>query len=315
MKTAFVYFTLNAESSCDWEAALAAVAHQSFEVDLKLVVDSESTDRTVELAESRGWEVHTVKRRNFNHGLTRDEILRHLDRRGFDIAVYASQDAVPEGNNSVKNLVDYLVGNQLIGVYGRQSCTGDTHPLNQWQKMRCYPDESFVKGKENIPDMGLMTAFCSNTFAAWKIRDFLRYGGFPATNFGEDMLASARIILAGGKIGYCAEATCKHVHPATWRFLFVRGYEIGYMHGRTPWLLKVFGTAERSQKNLSISGSIVIPLAVKYAGYLLGKLIGRLMGRNHAYRENGNEQRPSLSGCSAVTEVRPEQELTEKSRE
>ena len=47
----------------------------------KLIVDSESTDGTAELAKNFGVEVLTIPRRTFNHGATRQFALEHLQKK------------------------------------------------------------------------------------------------------------------------------------------------------------------------------------------------------------------------------------------
>ena len=68
MKTAVVVPTLNAVKRGFWYELLRAIAEQRLRIDLKLVVDSESNDQTVELASALGWKCLRISRRRFNHG-------------------------------------------------------------------------------------------------------------------------------------------------------------------------------------------------------------------------------------------------------
>ena len=78
---------------------------------------------------------------------------------------------------------------------------------------RSYPPYSIIKSKNDIEKYGISTAFCSDSFAAYKISDLLAAGGFPKTDFAEDMLAAAQIILSGKLVYYNAEAEVFHSHP------------------------------------------------------------------------------------------------------
>ncbi len=273
MKTAVVICTLNAATACNWEETLRQLSLQSFRADLYLIADSESGDRTVEMAREYGWQVQTVRRRNFNHGETRNGILSDLQRAGFDAVVFLSQDVVPANRESVRLLVEYLTGHDAAVAYGRQI------PLRKdgadaWQRMNCYPEHSEVRSAADIPARRLMTAFCSNAFSVWNIRKALANGGFPHTCFGEDMLLAATCILAGERIGYCAEAVCRHGHSGQALELFKRGIAVGRFHADYPWLLDKFGGIERPvMRKVNPATLKILPaLAVKYLGYRAGRL-------------------------------------------
>jgi len=274
MKTALVICSLNATQSGRWEETLRQIAGQSQQPDCCILADSESGDRTVEIFRRFDWQVQTVPRREFNHGATRRDILCRLARDGFDLAVFVSQDVVLENCESLRALTDYLVANQAAAVYGRQ-LSRQTGGLDNWQRQICYPAESMLKTKADIPKKGLMTAFCSDAFCVWDIAKAIRHGNFPDTDFGEDMLLAARCILGGETIGYAAAATCWHEHPASLPSLFRRGCAIGRMHAQNPWLKANFGNFEtaatRKIKYNADTLKLLPAMTVKYAGILFGK--------------------------------------------
>src|ERR1700744_3407525 len=68
-----------------------------------MIVDSESTDDTVELAHASGFQVRTVKRAEFNHGGTRQMAAEAQPQA--EILVYMTQDAVLAGPNALLDLV------------------------------------------------------------------------------------------------------------------------------------------------------------------------------------------------------------------
>ena len=267
MKTAVVVPTLNAVKRGFWYELLRAIAEQQLRIDLKLIVDSDSSDQTVELAAAHGWKCLRHDRRNFNHGTTRARIVRYLASKGFDTVIFLSQDVVLSEPGTLKKLTDFLWKHpEISGCCGKQISLHEK-TLNAWQRERCYPNVSHVKSAADIPRDGLMAAFFSNAFAAWKIQDLIRFGNFPKTDFGEDMLLAAHILENGGAIGYCAEAIAIHEHSNAPFELFRRGWQIGRFHSLNPDLLRKFRSSSVRIARKNIPAAIVVPLAVKAAGY------------------------------------------------
>lgn len=276
MKVAVVICTLNAvRGNNDWEAALRQIADQSLQADLYLIVDSQSDDETIETARRHKWTVQSVMRRSFNHGKTRNDILHFLQQQAFDIVIFISQDVVLDNRGSLWEMIDFLNTNHLAAAYGRQ-ITMTERGFDTWQRRRCYPESSEIKSWQNVSEKGLMTAFCSNAFCAWDINKALENGGFPDTDFGEDMLLAAKSLLAGDKIGYCARAVCRHEHSQDLPALFKRGVAIGKFHAQNRWLKERFGGIERTaMQKWTMNSAIlqIIPgLLIKYIGYQCGKI-------------------------------------------
>ncbi len=266
MKTAVVVPTLNAVKRGCWYELLRAIAEQQLQIDLKLIVDSDSSDQTVELAAALGWKCLRHDRRNFNHGTTRARIVRYLASKGFDTVIFLSQDVVLSEPGTLKKLTDFLwMHPEISGCCGKQISLHEK-TLNAWQRERCYPNASRIRTAADIPRDGLMAAFFSNAFAAWKIRDLIRFGNFPKTDFGEDTLLAAHIIENGGAVGYCAEAIAIHEHSNAPFELFRRGWQIGSFHRRNPDLLRKFRDSSLIARK-SIPAGVILPLAIKAMGY------------------------------------------------
>ena len=266
MKTAVVVPTLNAVKRGCWYELLRAIAEQHLQIDLKLIIDSDSTDQTVELAVALGWKCLRHDRRNFNHGLTRARIVRYLASKGFDTVIFLSQDVVLSEPGTLEKLTDFLWKHpEISGCCGKQISLHEK-TLNAWQRERCYPNDSKIRTAADIPRDGLMAAFFSNAFAAWKIHDVIRFGNFPKTDFGEDTLLAAHIIENGGAVGYCAEAIAIHEHSNAPFELFRRGWQIGNFHRLNPGLLRRFRDSSMIARK-SIPAGVILPLAIKVMGY------------------------------------------------
>ena len=67
-----------------------------------LVIDSESTDETLELAKSRNCEVITINRSDFDHGTTRNLGVAQTNSK---FVVFLTQDALPYDECTLENIV------------------------------------------------------------------------------------------------------------------------------------------------------------------------------------------------------------------
>jgi rhamnosyltransferase len=76
-----------------------------------IVVDSSSSDRTAEIAESAGAKVLVIPREEFDHGGTRSFAARSA--RG-DILIFLTQDIFPAQESSMELLIRPLVRNAAI---------------------------------------------------------------------------------------------------------------------------------------------------------------------------------------------------------
>lgn len=271
-----------------WHRAAAAIRAQQPEPARIVVVDSQSTDDTAGVARQMGFEVRSIDRNAFDHGRTRQQAVDSL--AGVEAVVFLTQDAVPQSKESVHNLVQALEDSKVGAAYGRQVPRESANPIEAHARLFNYPDQSRVKDRDDIPKLGLRTAFCSNSFAAWRVPALQQIGGFAAdTIFAEDMQAAARLILAGYRIAYVADAACEHSHRYSTIEEMRRAFDIGVFHAANPWLIDAFGRAEGEGRKfvaaelgyVARSNAVYLPLVfvrtfAKVVGYSLGKRYQRL---------------------------------------
>lgn len=150
--------------------------------------------------------------------------------------------------------------------------------------------KSGVRTLVSRKELGIKTIFISNSFAAYRRTALIAVGGFPGdVIFGEDTITAAKLLLAGGKIAYVAEAQVFHSHNYTWAQDFRRYFDIGVLHRRESWLLQEFGSAGSEggrfvQSELRylwsrrwwLVPSALIRTALKFVGYRLGRNEERL---------------------------------------
>ncbi len=216
---------------------------QTANIDEVIVIDSSSTDNTVQIARNAGFTVKVIDKSDFGHGKTRQMA---LEMAGTDIVCFMTQDALLSNESSVKKLITFLRQDDSLGaVYGRQLPYPHTGVLGTFARIYNYPDHSFVNTFEDKKFKGIKTAFLSDTFSAYKKDILIKIGGFPLhSNFGEDSYVAAKMLMAGYKTGYCAEAEVYHAHDYSLKQEWERAKQIKRFHETEAWLLKNFGKPE-----------------------------------------------------------------------
>jgi len=127
--------------------------------------------------------------------------------------------------------------------------------------------------------------FSSDSFAAYRASALTAVGSFPEDcYFAEDQVVAARLLLAGWKLAYVADAQVIHSHGYSLVEDFKRNFDVGVFHATNPWLLREFGSAERAGLGFVASElryllncapwsivSALLRTLVKYAGYRIGR--------------------------------------------
>ncbi len=281
MKFVVIVPTRNAgDHWCEW---LKAIEQQTVKPDEIIMVDSSSTDSTVFLAEQFGIRVHIISPKSFNHGGTRNYAVKLAGQQ--DVLVFLTQDALLSQPCSLEYLLSCFVDPTVSAVCGRQLPHDDANPLAIHARMFNYPSHSETKSLNDISRLGIKTAFMSNSFAAYRTSVFNQLGGFPDnTILAEDMYLTAKMIQAGYKVVYCAEASVKHSHNYSPWDEFRRYFDTGVFHACEPWIQKEFGGAGgegmryiRSEFSYLLKNApgwiprALITNACKLAGYKLGR--------------------------------------------
>lgn len=225
-----------------WSALQRAVDAQGIAPEQVLVIDSSSTDATRSLAARAGYRVSSISKREFNHGGTRQQALWHMPRAEF--LLYLTQDAVPASKDSFAGLFDAFADPAVGAAYGRQLPREGADPIERHARLFNYPGSSHVRSLESRSSLGIKAAFLSNSFAAYRRSALEEVGGFPLNVImAEDSVVAARMLLAGWKVAYCADATVVHSHPLSVRAEFCRYFDTGVHHAREAWLREQFGEA------------------------------------------------------------------------
>ena len=263
----------------EFENLVLMIKTQTANIRQVLVIDSSSTDETVNIAQKYGFAVEIIKKSEFGHGKTRQYALEKVKT---EIVVFLTQDALLYDEFSIENLVRCLISDEKIAaVYGRQMPYENTGILGKFALLYNYPPISKINNFDDRKIRGLKTAFLSDSFSAYKRMPLNKIGGFPDVNFGEDTFVAAKLLMNGYKTAYCADAKVYHSHCYSLLQDYKRSKEIGQFHKQEKWLLENFGKAEgegfkfvvNEAKYLVKNGKFYyLPIAflhnaVKYLGY------------------------------------------------
>ncbi|HIB9002816.1 rhamnosyltransferase [Raoultella planticola] len=266
-----------------WHAVVSSIKDNAPQDSFVYVIDSSSNDDTTFIAEKAGFDILTIEGADFNHGGTRNLAVDNFNEC-YDIVIFLTQDAIPLPG-FINNIMAAFKDEKVVCAYGRQLPHKDANPLSQHARLFNYPDKGYVCGKENIPTMGLKTAFMSNSFSAYRLSVFKMLGGFPSdTILCEDMYYTAKAILAGYKVAYVPAAKVHHSHNYTPVEEFKRYFDIGVFHQDEPWIREAFGSAGGEGRKFIFSELVFlfrkapmwIPVAcinnfMKIIGYKLGQ--------------------------------------------
>lgn len=164
MRCALVIPTRNAGAHLD--RLLPALVAQRRQPDSILVVDSRSSDDTVERFRAFGARVEIIEPASFNHGGTRRWASQQVEA---DALIYLTQDAIPASPDSFANLLDELYAEADIGVaYGRQLPHPGAGLLGAQARRFNYPPESRSKRLADASELGIKTCFSSDSFSAYR---------------------------------------------------------------------------------------------------------------------------------------------------
>ena len=174
-----------------------------------LVEEKEDEEVLQMLQKAENVEIVPIEKKDFDHGGTRNKGAA-LSRA--DYMLFMTQDAVP---------VDaYLIENLVRAMEEEEAATAYTREFN-------YPAKSYVKSQKDLETMGIKTYFCSNVCAMYRKDVYEKMGGFVLhTIFNEDMIMASKVIQAGYKIAYVAEAMVIHAHKYTYRQQFTRNFDL-----------------------------------------------------------------------------------------
>ena len=194
-----------------------------------LIIDSGSTDGTVEFLRRQPVRLIEIPRVEFNHGLTRALGIR--ESRG-EIVVLTVQDARPVDDRWMQGLVDAFADAGVAGAYSRQIPRSDANPfvrarLEGWLAAADAPRVQRVATRTDFealsPIEKLQRVGFDNVSSSVR-RSVALDIPFRECRFGEDLDWAYRVLLAGHTIVYEPRSCVIHSHNHSLWYEFKRVY-------------------------------------------------------------------------------------------
>lgn len=192
---------------------------------MQTLVDKTEDDEVLQmLKKAENAVVIPIEKKDFDHGGTRN---KGASMSEAEYMLFMTQDAVPVDAYLIEKLVDAMKKEEVATAYGRQLPDDKVGVIEHYTREFNYPAKSYVKSKKDLEVMGIKTYFCSNVCAMYRRDVYEKMGGFVLhTIFNEDMIMASKVIQAGYKIAYVAEAKVVHAHKYTYRQQFTRNFDL-----------------------------------------------------------------------------------------
>lgn len=208
---------------------LEMIGQQDYRGEIQLIiVDSGSTDGTIELAEGAGALIRKIDKKKFHHSNTRNEAVFLAD---FENIVFTVQDAVPCSENWLSDLERSLFEADVAAVYTDQIPHDDATPYARFEtesiskargrEQKIQGIESLEVFKEMPYDVAYRAIGLDNVSAIYR-RDLLINIPFPEVDFAEDMAWALKNMFLGHKVLYNPHIRVKHSHNRSPEYAFNR---------------------------------------------------------------------------------------------
>jgi rhamnosyltransferase len=269
-KTSILVLTKNEARNI--HACLKAVYAQKgvprFEV---IVVDSDSTDATVDIAKRFPVRLERIPAAAFHHSRTRNFAASLAEG---EILVFLVADATPVSDTWLRTLIANFDDPGVGAVYGRQLPNPECSLEREDALDTIYGAERVVKDPAHRNGLGYRFYHFSDVNAAIR-RTVWQQNPFPEDLKVFEDLGIAKLILdSGWKIVYEPEASVFHSHGHTTMGLFKRYFDIGY----TLRLLKIWD-APGTRKSMLRDVGKLLKRKIKRVG---DNRVGRLAGEGIA---------------------------------
>ncbi len=285
MNVSIIVPTYNAEVYLP--ALLASLKNQTIAHEL-IIIDSSSTDKTLEIAQGYTEHIIRIPKSQFDHGGTRTQAAKVASG---EIVIFLTQDAMPTENTTIATLLEAFKNPQVGMAFGRQLPYESTNLFGQHLRSFNYPAVSYTRTLSDKTRYGMKTAFLSDSFSAYRKSALIEVDYFKdGLIFGEDNHITAKLLLQGYQLCYVAEAMVYHSHSYTPKEEFQRYFDTGVFHRKEQWILDTFGKAEGEgakyvkselayilqKKAYPKLPEFVLRNGFKYLGYTLGRHYGKL---------------------------------------
>lgn len=202
--------TLNEEKYIGECLSAIEKQHYSGEIE-KIVIDSGSTDATVNIAREFGAVVTFIDKQRFSFGRSLNQGCKESTG---EFLVLLSAHCIPTTDDWLIELVRPLAEHKSMYSYGRQIPRDGVSKFSEGMVYRqYYPTVSA------LPQEGY---FCNNANSAIARKTWEKFKFDEELTGLEDLELAKRIVSSGGHISYSAQSVVEHIHEESWRRIRTR---------------------------------------------------------------------------------------------
>lgn len=234
-----------------------------------IIVDSGSTDGTIELAERARALIKKIDKRRFHHATTRNEAVLLAK---FNTIVFTVQDAVPCSTSWLSDLERSLSETGVAAVYTDQIPHDDASPYARFEiesisrarggRQKIQQIESLKAFNEMSYDEAYRAIGLDNVCAIYR-KELLMNTNFPEVDFAEDMAWAFKNMLLGHRLMYQPDIKVKHSHNRTPEYAFNRQVINSF------WCAKIMNRVENDMSFVTVGDLMALTGA-------LGRFVNRL---------------------------------------
>ena len=220
-----------------------------------ILIHTDVGDNIDFLKRMEGVKILSIQKKDFDHGKTRNF---GASKSAGDYILFMTQDAIPNNNSFIENLLKPFDDEQVAVTFARQLPRKDCDIIEAYTRSFNYPDTDIKKTIKDKEKLGIKTIFLSDVAAMYKKETFNIVGGFPnKVLFNEDSIIGYRLLEKGYAIYYASKAEVIHSHNFTLKKQFNRYFDIGASQKMFEEIFKQFPSMS--------TGKSLVKNSIKYA--------------------------------------------------
>ncbi len=213
------------------KACIDGILSQTVKVDEIIVIDSGSTDGTIDILKSyEKVKLIEISGKDFNHGMTRN---LGVSQATSDYVVLTVGDARAYNNQWIEGMLSGFTDNEVVAVCGKQIVPPDKdkNPVD-WYRPVGIGSITRYQYKDGAFDT--LTAAEKKTVCGWDDvtamyrTNVLKQLPFRKTSYSEDALWAMDALKAGHAIAYSPEAMVYHYHFENPDYTYKRTFTVLY---------------------------------------------------------------------------------------
>jgi len=213
------------------ERCLASIRNQTVENIEIIVLDSASTDNSIEIANRCGAKIIVVPDGTFDHGLTRNV---GAQKASGSLLFFTVQDAWLSANDVLEKMAMHFEDEKVMGVTGHQVVPHEKDKNPMLWNLRFGEPQITVREVKDIQKFNEASQASQQALIAWDDvvamyrKSALCELPFVETQFAEDWIWSRDALLRGWRLVYDNSLIVYHYHHSGYHYAYKVAYAVNY---------------------------------------------------------------------------------------